>query len=59
VQCDPDAGRSGPATPPALKFIVGLALRRPGEFVAFEFLQQASACRVMEISWQPGMALAG
>ena len=55
VKCDQDtnAGRTG------LSFVVGLALTRPGEFVAFRFDHDADECRVTELAWQPGLGLAG
>jgi hypothetical protein len=40
-------------------FIVGLALRNPGEFVAFRFRQAAEGCEISETGWQPGLALVG
>jgi hypothetical protein len=53
VKCDQDtnAHRSG------LSFVVGLALTRPGDFVAFRFEHNAADCRVSEIAWQPGQSL--
>lgn len=55
VKCDEDtsAGR------PRAVLIVGLALERAGDYVAFRFLHDAGDCRVGELSWQPGLALAG
>ncbi len=56
VKCDVDTcgGRDG-----ALVLIVGLALARPGDFVAFEVGHTLQGCSMDEIAWQPGMALAG
>lgn len=59
VKCDPEPNHAAAATADGLCFIVGFALRRPNEFVAFQFTQQTDACRVVELSWQPAMALAG
>ncbi len=55
VKCDQDtnAGQTG------LSFVAGLALTRPGEFVAFRFDHDGSECRVTELAWQPGLGLAG
>jgi hypothetical protein len=55
VKCDQDtnAGRGG------LTFVVGLALTRAGEFVAFRFEHDAAECRVSELAWQPGIGIAG
>lgn len=54
VKCDQDinAGRSAPA------FIVGLAIGRSGDFAAFRFEHRTDDCRVTEVTWQPGLALA-
>ena len=55
VKCDQDtnAHRHG------LSFVVGLALTRPGDFVAFRFDHDATECRITELAWQPGAGLAG
>lgn len=55
VKCDQDTH----APRPGLSFVVGLALTRPGEYVAFRFDHAASECRVTEVTWQPGAGLAG
>ena len=54
VKCDQDtnAGRTG------LSLVVGLALTRPGDFVAFRFDHEAGDGQVTELTWQPGIALA-
>jgi hypothetical protein len=54
VKCDQDTNGRGTG----LSFIVGLALARPDEFVAFRFEHDVSDCRVTEIAWQPGAGLA-
>ena len=54
VKCDQDTQRGRPG----LSFIVGLALTRPGDFVAFRFDHDAGDSRVTELAWQPGAALA-
>jgi hypothetical protein len=38
--------------------VVGLALANPREFVAFRFEHEIDSCRIAEIAWQPGLALA-
>jgi hypothetical protein len=55
VKCDQDTN----AHRPGLSFIVGLALTRPGDFVAFRFDHDAADCRVTEIAWQPGHSFSG
>jgi phage tail sheath protein FI len=54
VQCDQDTNRRSDG----LSFVVGLALARPDEFVAFRFEHDVSDCRVTEMAWQPGTGLA-
>lgn len=59
VKCDLDTnGREG-VSPAGLRLIVGVALARPGEFVAFQFSHTVAGCAVGELCWQPGLALAG
>ncbi len=54
VKCDQDTNGRGHG----LSFVVGLALARPDEFVAFRFEHDVNDCQVTEISWQPGAGLA-
>jgi len=53
VKCDQDTN----AHQPGLSFVVGLALARPGDFVAFRFEHNAADCRITELAWQPGLSL--
>jgi len=58
VKCDADtnaglAGRSG-----EVAFVVGFALRRSGEFLAFRFHHSHGSCRISELGWQAGFAQA-
>ncbi|MEO8225449.1 MAG: hypothetical protein ABI661_11650, partial [Gammaproteobacteria bacterium] len=53
VKCDQDTN----AHQPGLSFVVGLALTRPGDFVAFRFDHNAADCRITELAWQPGLSL--
>lgn len=58
VRCDNDtnaglAGRIG-----AVSFIVGFALRRPGEFLSFRLQRGNGSCRITGLGWQPGFAQA-
>ena len=46
VKCDQDTNGRGNG----LSFVVGLALARPDEFVAFRFEHDVADCRVTEIS---------
>jgi len=43
------AGRDG-----AIAFIVGFALRRPDEFLAFRLQCIRGACRISQLGWQSG-----
>ncbi|MCC7259234.1 MAG: hypothetical protein IT486_12790 [Gammaproteobacteria bacterium] len=58
VKCDLDTNR-GTAGSGALSLIVGLALARPGDFVAFQVTHTLQGCSAGELGWQPGLALAG
>ncbi len=51
-------GRAAGAAP-GLVLIVGVALARPGDFIAFQIAHTLRGCIVAEIGWQPGLALAG
>jgi len=58
IKCDSDTnsgllGRDG-----EVAFVVGFALCRPGEFLAFRFQQANGTCRISELGWQPGFACA-
>lgn len=57
VKCDADTNASGAGPRPVL--VAGVALARPGDFVAFGFTQSTGGCEVTELAWQPGLALAG
>jgi hypothetical protein len=58
VKCDADTN-AGPAGGSRLTFVVGVALARPGDFVAFQVSHTDESCAVAELGWQPGLALAG
>ncbi len=58
VKCDVDTHGGARSGGPRLVLVLGLALARPGEFVAFEIAHDADGCRVAELGWQPGLALA-
>ena len=58
LRCD---GEINPATSGgtrAFALVVGIALARPGEFIAFRIEHGAGASQVRELSWEPGLALA-
>lgn len=60
VKCDVDTNAARAAAgAPRLALVVGLALARPGDFVAFRFAHTRDGCDVTELAWQPGLALAG
>jgi phage tail sheath protein FI len=59
VRCDADtnagvAGRNGEVT-----FIVGFALRRSGEYLAFRMQCARGSCRISQLGWQAGFAQTG
>lgn len=58
VKCDVDTNGRQSAGPPGVVLIVGVALARAGEFIAFQISHTMAECRVAEIGWQPGLALA-
>ncbi len=58
VRCDADtnagvAGRDG-----EIAFVVGFALRRPDEFLAFRLQCARGACRISQLGWQSDVARA-
>jgi hypothetical protein len=59
VKCDVDTHSGTREAGTRLVVVIGLALSRAGDFVAFRCAQSASACHVVELGWQPGLALAG
>lgn len=58
VKCDVDTNGAVRSAGPRLVLVLGLALARPGEFVAFRIAHDADGCTSSELGWQPGMALA-
>jgi len=59
VKCDLDTNSGRCGQPDGLAFVVGLALTRPGDYLAFRFRHDRPGCSVTELGWQPGMALTG
>jgi phage tail sheath protein FI len=59
VKCDADTSGAGGTPAAAVTLVVGFALHRPGEFLVFRLRHDAEDCRVSEIDWRPGLALAG
>ncbi len=59
VKCDLDTNGRQAGGAAGLTLIVGVALTRPGDFIAFQIAHVPRACHVTEIGWQPGLALAG
>jgi hypothetical protein len=57
VKCDQDLNptRSSGTT----SLVIGLALQRPGAYVAFRIDHHVDHCVIAEQVWQPGLALAG
>jgi hypothetical protein len=57
-KCDHETNR-GIAMRGAVVFVVGVALRKPGEYLTFRFQQSAAGCRIAELGWQSELALTG
>jgi hypothetical protein len=58
VKCDSDTNAGLLGRPGEIGFVVGFALRRPGEFLSFRFQFSHGDCRVSELGWQTGFACA-
>jgi len=58
VKCDSDTNAGLLGHTGEVGFVVGFALRRPGEFLAFRFQRSHGDCRVSELGWQSGLAYA-
>ncbi len=56
VKCDADTNAGLPGRPGALSFVLGVALRRPGEFTAFRFQYANGECRISRLGWQSALA---
>jgi uncharacterized protein len=54
IKCDGETNFPGTG----VAFIVGVALRRPGDYMAFRFVHRLDDCDITEVAWQPGFALA-
>jgi len=52
VKCDADTNVGLEGNLGEVVFIVGFAIRRPGEFLAFRFQRTRSGCRIAELGWQ-------
>ncbi len=59
VRCDRETNQAPAGSPIRLAFVFGAALTRPGEFIAFRVEHAADGSAVREVSWEPGLALAG
>ncbi len=59
VKCDIDTNSRLAGQDPGLSFVIGIALSRPGAYLAFRFQHDQVGCDVTELVWQPGYALAG
>ena len=58
VKCDSDTNAGLMGCSGEVMFLVGFALRRPGEYLAFRFHRSHGGCRVSELGWQSGLACA-
>jgi hypothetical protein len=59
VKCDTDTHIVARAAGANLTLVIGVALSRPADFVAFQITHTTEGCTVTELGWQPGLALAG
>jgi hypothetical protein len=59
VKCDRDTNQGLAGSTGEVSFIVGFALDRPGEYLAFRFQCSHGDCRVVELGWDSGLQLAG
>ncbi|MDP6437417.1 MAG: hypothetical protein QF790_10110 [Gammaproteobacteria bacterium] len=59
VKCDADTNAGNENKTGELSFVVGFALRRPGDYLAFRFQRSAGVCKITELGWQSGIARAG
>ena len=55
VKCDRDTNQAHIGRSGEISFIVGFALRRPGEFLAFRLQRSHGGCRVVELGWESGL----
>jgi hypothetical protein len=55
VKCDRDTNREYIGKTGEVAFIVGFALDRPGEFLAFRFQRTRGGCRIVELGWDAGL----
>ena len=58
VKCDRDTNRGLIGKTGEVTFIVGFALRSPGEFLAFRLQRSHGGCRIVELGWDSGLELA-
>ncbi len=57
VKCDRTTNK-GSNAPGDIAFLVGVALRKPGEYFVMRFHHHPAGCNVAELGWQPTMAAA-
>ncbi|MBT8421541.1 MAG: hypothetical protein HKN56_03985 [Gammaproteobacteria bacterium] len=58
VRCDHDTNRGLVPRKGAVGFVVGMALRKPGQYLTVRFQQSPSVCCITELGWQTDLALA-
>ncbi len=58
VKCDADTNAGLENKKGELSFVVGFAVRRPGEYLAFRFQRSGGICKIVELGWQSGVARA-
>jgi len=58
IRCDQDTNRGLVPRKGTVGFVVGIALRKPGEYLCLRFQQSPSVCCITELGWQTDLALA-
>lgn len=58
VTCDGDTNAGLQGKSGELAFVMGFALRAPGEYLAFRFHRYSGSCKITELGWQSGFARA-
>jgi phage tail sheath protein FI len=58
VKCDSDTNDGLVDRLGEVAFIVGFAVRRPGELLAFRIQRSRGGCRITELGWQSHLELA-
>jgi hypothetical protein len=58
VKCDLDTNHESAGKTGEVSLVIGFALRRPGEFLAFRMQRAHGGCRIVELGWDSGLEMA-